>query len=341
MRENAVSKNNLIVGVDWLAFTIHGNYTIEEIIEFMGFTLRDFQEMPNGANGYKRMKKHENISILYDGAENMGIHVNITGSSIATLLETYKESLSVSTPFGKAYEMWEETTLAHFCNEILKIGHIARIDLAIDDYGAKYYTPSDILEKLSKGRIVSKWRTYQSNRENVIADNEKVGHTLYFGSKQSDIRLRIYDKKLERNKNLKPDDKNYIHEEWTRWELQLRGERADEIARKLSKEMLLGNVAIGVLSNYFRVIKLDDINKSRCSSESKWQHFTDKVEKLRITVQKDPKTLNEEVKQFEIQQGRKVAKMLYAHGGDANYFLDLAFRFEDKLTPHDREQLGI
>lgn len=344
MQDFKVDINGLIVGVDWLSFTVHAVDGVDDIITFMGFDLTDFKEMPSGSHGYKRMKKHENISVLYDGAENMGIHVNITGSSITTLLEAYNNTLLIETGFGtmaRDVYTWEETTLSRFCLEVLKIGHFTRIDLAIDDHGMKYYSLDEIADKIARGRIVSKWRTYQDNKERIIADNEKVGQTMYFGSKQSDIQMRIYDKKLERNKGLSIDDESYIHEDRIRWELQLRDERAEETARQLSNNMLLGEVAIGILSNYFRIIKLDDSNKSRCSLESKWERFVNKVSKLRITVVKEVKTLDEQMKQFEHQEGRRVCKYLYANGGDVNSFVDLAQRFECKLTPRDREELGL
>jgi len=344
MQDFKVSMNDLKIGIDWLSFTVHCGYTVEEIITFLGFDLRNFREMPNGSHGYKRMKKYENISILYDGSENMGIHVNVTGNSIALLLETYNNTLLIDTGFGdKAREVytWEETTLSRFCLEVLKIGHFTRIDIAIDDLGMKYYSLDEIVDKLAKGCIISKWRTFQNNKECTISDNQKVGQTLYFGSKQSDILMRVYDKKLERNKSLLPNDDKYIHDDWIRWELQLRSERADEVARLISNNTLLSEVAIGVLSNYFRVVKLDDSNKSRCSSEFKWERFIYNVCKLRITVKKEPKTLDEEIEQFEKQQGRKVAKMLFAHGGDIGYFGNLAHRYKDRLTLHDREQLDI
>lgn len=333
--------NGLMVGIDWLSFTVHSDYSPNELIEFMGFDPELFRTMPNGANGYKRMRKHENISILYDGSENMGIHVNITGASIATLLESYKETLSVNTPFGKAYELWEETALSKFLTEVLKIGHITRIDLAIDDHGVNFYTTDEIIEKLKNGQIVSKWRTSQNNEENVIANNEKVGHTVYFGSTQSDIRMRIYDKQLERNKGLSVTDERYHNEKWVRWELQLRKERAESIAKLLANKIPLGQVSIGVLANYFRIINLDDRNKSRCTLEDKWECFVNDVRKLKITLKKEPKTLEEEIEQFVHQNGRKIAKIVVYNGGDLSYFGDIACRYESRLTQEDRQQLGI
>lgn len=343
MQENQEkTSNNLIVGVDWLSFTVHDDtFSPEILIDFMGFSRHNFRNMPNGANGYKRMMKFQDISILYDGAENMGIHINITGSSVATVLDAYKKTLIVETPFGNAYDLWEETILARFLRELLKIGHITRIDLAIDDFGCKYYNIDEIIKKQASGKILSKWRSSRKFLESTVAENSKVGQTIYFGSPQSEIMMRIYDKKLEQNKSLEVNDENYIHEDWVRWELELHKERANEVCRLLSNGQALGKVAIGVLSYYFRIIKLDDSNKSRCSNELKWQKFIDNVSQLRITVKKEQKTLDEELKQWEHQNGRKVAKFFEYMGGDLGYFGELACRNYHKLTPHDKEQLGI
>ncbi len=333
----------LEVKIDWLSFTVQGAYTVDEVIEFMGFDLANFREMPSGANGYKRMKKHENISVLYDGAENMGIHVNVTGSSIATLLETYKNSISEVTPFGyKAFELqsWNDTILSLFLTKLLKIARITRLDLAIDDIGVKYYTLDEIEKKQEKQQIVSKWRSCKTLRENTIADNVKIGHTLYFGSTQSEIQLRIYDKQLEQNKGILDDTTNLIVTPWVRWELELHDDRANQCAKLLANNSIIGDVAFGILSHYFRIIKHDDSNKSRCSSETKWDKFIGNVKRLKLTVKKEEKTLDEEQKQWEHQNGRKVAKMFAKNGGDGDYFVDLAYRFEDKLTPRDKEQLG-
>lgn len=342
MQENQVlTSNNLTVSVDWLSFTIHDeDYSPEVLIDFLGFEREQFRNMPNGASGYKHMLKFENISILYDGADNMGIHVNITGSSVATVLETYKESLVVDTPFGKAYDLWDETVLAHLLGEILKLGKVTRLDLAIDDFGCSYYGLDEISNKISHGKICTKWRTSRNLCEKNVADCEKVGHTIYFGSSQSEIQLRIYDKQLEQNKTKDINDENYIHYSWVRWELELLKDRANEVARLLSQNTGLGEIAIGVLANYFRIIKLDDSNKSRCSIESKWAKFVENVSKLKITVKKAEKTLEEEIKMFEHQNGRKVAKILFAMGGDKDYFGDLGNRYKEKLTPQDKEQLA-
>ncbi len=100
--------NGLAASIDWISFTVMQLNDVLDVIEFMGFSSNDFTEMLTGANGYKSRIQHntQNIKILYDGANNdMGIHVDISGSAIAVLLATYKETLATITPFGKGYDL--------------------------------------------------------------------------------------------------------------------------------------------------------------------------------------------------------------------------------------------
>jgi len=342
MSENKVLLNNgLSVSIDWLAFTVQLDYSVEDVIEFMGFNLALFREMPNGANGYKRMRKYNDISILYDGSTNMGIHVCITGNSICTLLKSYKDTLQIDTPFGRAYDMWEDKVFSHFLNSVLKIGQLSRLDLAIDDIGALYFDLDDITRELQGERIVTKWKTYKTYLDNVFAGNEKVGHSIYFGSRKSEIMLRIYDKKLEQNRTLSVDDEKYIHSEWVRWELELHKGRADKVAELISKGIPLGEVAIGVLSHYFRIIQNDDCNKSRCSNNLLGDMFVSSVRSLRITTKKEERSMDDTVKTFERQNMRTIAKIWHYKGGDMGYFSDLACRGNEKLTLQDKIQLGL
>lgn len=334
-----VVDNGLTVSIDWLSFTVTDLNSVGAVIEFMGFDSGCFRDMPNGANGYKRMKKYDNINILYDGANGMGIHVNVSGSSVNTLLESFKETLSVVTPFGKAYDLWDETVTTRFLQEVLKIGHFTRIDLAIDDIGGNYYTLAELSEKLEEGLVISRWRTYRSLVESGIFGNDKVGHTIYFGSSQSDIMMRVYDKQLEQNKGLEPDSDRYIDTAWVRWELELHKKRADKFVDVLVSGIPFGEAVIGVLYNYFRIIQNDDCNKSRCSLDVKWKKFVCNVRKLRITIRKEEKTLDEQAYQFERQNGRKMALLFCYKGGDLEYFGDIAYKYRNKLTAKQLEQL--
>lgn len=331
--------NGLIVSIDWLSFTIKYVDTVSEVIDMLGFDEVLFREMPKGSNGYKRHKKMlgHNISVLYDGNDGMGIHVDVSGSDIYTLLSSFRETLVVDTPFGVAYDMWQETTLQCLLRTITGLGQITRLDLAIDDLGGNYYSLQEVLALLKNGNYVSRFRRNRSLEERENTD--VIGQTIYFGSPQSEIMLRIYDKKMEQNKNLSPDSENYIDYEWIRWELQLRNDRAMECARILLNGVPLGSVSIGILSYYVRFIKNDDSNKSRCSMEDKWKQFLSDVEQLRICASPRARTIDDKKRWLKEQVAPSLAIVLMKEQGDMTFIYDLIRNGEFRISERDKSLL--
>ena len=151
--------------------------------------------------------------------------------------------------------------------------------------------------------------------------------------------LRVYDKKLEQNKNLLPEDENYIDHEWVRWELELHKERATLAAQSLADGVSIGEVTIGILSNYVRIVYGNDLNKSRRPMEDTWQRFIDDIQTLRITMKKEMRTYSDFESWFDRGMGKSVAKIVYMNGGEVGYFADLASRYKCKFTTQDVEQL--
>lgn len=337
-------ENGLKVSIDYLSFTITDSMSVIDVIEFMGFNPLLFEDMPRGANGYKHMMKCpvNGISILYDGNEDMGIHVNVTGQGIAPLLEAFQETLASDTPFGKGYDLWGEIVLSHFIHEVLEIGHFSRIDTAIDDFGANYYTPDNVFALYQQGKIVSKWRTAQRN-DNWDFPNQCSGYTLYLGSRSSTLFLRIYDKKLEQNGKKSASDNNYIVYDWIRWELQFKDERANELASQLinCNEQGVGKIVVGILSYYFRIIQLDDTNRSRCSNEEKWNEFIGTIDKLRLCISRHQKTIAEKELWVQSQVAPSLALLLFYHNGESDFLNDMALKALPRISPSDKERLRI
>lgn len=134
-------KNGLLASVDYIAFTVTAPMTTAEVILMMGFSPAEFVELPRGGFGYKRQLKNESngISVLFDGAEDMGIHVNITGKGVGSLLAAFHDTLLENNPFDDSLSSaMNETVLGLFFQEVLKVGHFSRIDAAIDDKGGNF-----------------------------------------------------------------------------------------------------------------------------------------------------------------------------------------------------------
>lgn len=322
-----VLATGLRVSVDWVAFTVKDEkMTVKSVIEFLGFDVAMFSQAPRGANGYKSMMNLDGypLSVLSDGKPDMGIHVNVGGSAIGHMLKHYYNARCSPTPFGgDAFEVddFAQTVMVNFLSEVNKIATFSRLDIAVDDCGdTVHFTLPDVSHALSMGLCVSKFRNYSNNiTRKVSRPDELVGGTIYFGSGSSDIRLRIYDKRLEQNAKAGAEVITY---DWVRWEFQLRNERATSFAHLLLSGVSFPDAVVGMFNNYFRIIVNDDSNRSRCSISPRWLAFLGSLEKVRLYVSDHPKTLDDK-KAWLIQQVLPtLTGVILADGGSLDIITD-------------------
>ena len=322
------------MSITFLKFT-----TVTEVLHFLGLKDEMFAKMDKGANGYKQMLRcsENGMSILFDGGgDNMGIHVNIPGKAVTTVLLAFKETLAVDTPFGVGYNCWEENLFATFCLKLSEVGKFTRLDLAVDDFGGKYFKPQEVFDKFQDNCVVTKFRKCTRN-DKYDQPQHCCGYTVYFGSRDSDIMLRIYDKKLEQNNKLK--EENQLTEEWTRWELELKNERANQFAKEFSSKDVFGKSVMGVLSCYIRIIQKDNENKTRCSVDPVWSAFVNGVEKLRLTLKKEVRTLWHKLSWVESQVAPTLCALLISFGGDLSSFSDMLQENVWRISSADKEML--
>ena len=333
--ESLEMKNGLQVRVDWLSFTIKVPFSVLDVMTFMGYQVDDFQLLPRGAQGYRTCHrlKSQSVSILSEGREDMGIHVDIGGASIADVLQHFREARSSETPFGDLAYSTEDfcgTVLLDFLRSVSEFGNFTRIDLAIDDLGCNFYTIPDLISILDDGRFSSrfkKWRTFCERKCN----GAKMGETLYLGDRSSDIMLRVYDKVLEQL-----GDSFAFGFKWVRWELELKSDRAEETVKHLLSGMSVGSVCIGILSNYFRIVELDKSRLCRCSTDPLWQRFIDGIEKLTLYSAPDPKTVDD-TKRWLLQQiAPSLALAVGADGGDMSFIYRLIDSGEQRMNSRQR-----
>ncbi len=335
--------NSLSASIDWIAFTSTIIPNMKEMAEFLGYRESDFQLLPRGANGYKKMYRLDGfpVTILTDGNEDMGVHVVISSSAISDLLEHFKNSITLDIPFAKdvlSLSDFDNTVMIEFLQQVRSIGWFTRFDLAIDDFGAHFFTVEDVRDFLDRQDVVSKFRTWRDVYESTFV-NEKTGHTLYFGSRQSDIMLRVYDKQLEqKQKALRLSDDvpaEDASDAWVRWELELKNKRADMAVDFLINRKQIGEIVMGILDNYVRLIVPDDSNRSRCSSHPLWEAFVGAVGKLRLFVREAQKTI-EDKKRWHVRQCLPtLAGVIIADGGSLDiitqHFDDAVSRMSSSL----------
>lgn len=244
---NAISTENLIL-FDWLTFTSHAD-SPESLMQLLGLQDVPWQKMEKGRNGYRQRYFFENISILYDGAENMGICVDMSGTGCRAF-ETYSKI------------NWQELM------EILHFGsgdyNVTRLDMAFDDHTG-ILDIDELRDDTDDHLYVSRSRTWK-------VEYGSAGTTIYHGSPKSNMYIRIYDKAAER-------DLEGIH--WIRVEMQMR----DEIATGFIDGLMIHPTGVqfrGVLHNYLRYVVNPgtDENMSRWPMAEYWDQLLEGVQRI-------------------------------------------------------------
>lgn len=185
-----------IVLYDWLSFTSK-KHTPEELIQALGLTHCPWQET-KGAHGYRDRKYFSCISVHYNGREDMGVWVELSGQGCRTF-----ESLSSKS--------WDDL-FQWITAQQLKI---TRLDVAFDDHTG-VLDIAQIVEDTRQQHYVSRsdyWETVLSSK----------GSTVQIGSPKSKVLVRVYDKAAERH--CEPGT------HWIRVELQLRDDRAAQFCK--------------------------------------------------------------------------------------------------------------
>lgn len=336
MQKEILLSNGLYCRIDWIEFTVdtvNSDYSaFKHYLECLGFFIESFDDTQRGGIGYQRSFKHitEDIYGYFSGNSDMGIHFRVCGSAVNCFLDTYLSKYKVDTPFGLGYDVgeYDTTYIAPMLFEyILTIGHFTRIDLAIDDIGCKYYSCGDIVDLVSKGCCVGKFKHWKNVSEKSLA-SVGLGHTVYFGSRKSDVMLRIYDKSLEQG---------LTSVKWIRWELELKHERADTVANFISSHKDLGYIAVGILNEYIRFIIPDNSRRCRCSVAPLWLAFIDNCSKIPLSLAPRERSIDKKVQWIDKQVKPTIAGLLTAFDGDMTFLtenLNVAF---DRLNYKDKQ----
>ena len=258
MMKNAISEN--VILFDWLTVSC------KEEDPWYWVTLLHMEDaawsaMEKGRNGYRNGLYFGSISILYDGNPGMGICLDMSGQGCRTF-EEYG-----SGDFIALFRLFSQDERFH----------ITRLDVAFDDHSGILDIRQLFYDTDDQGggqQFVSKFR--KSKIEKSFKDG-RPGISIYHGSEQSDIMIRIYDKAAERGL---PETQH-----WVRVELQLRRDRASQFAFTAVSEPI-GTLFRGVLVNYVRYVDDPgtDSNCWRWPMKSYWAELIDQVGRITLFV---------------------------------------------------------
>lgn len=238
-------KTNLVL-YDWVSFTskVH---TPEELISALGLAHCPWTET-TGARGYRDRKYFGCISVHYNGRDDMGVWVEMSGQGC----RNFEDLTKLPNKWVDLFEFIEKNNL-----------HMTRLDVAFDDHTG-ILDIDRIAYDTENHNFVSRMNAWQVTRSDK-------GTSCQIGSPKSKVLVRIYDKAAERG---------YTDRHWVRVELQMRDSRAAEF---IKLPMPVGEAFAGVLLNYLRYVEpTDDSNKSRWPMASYWSDLVGDVSRISV-----------------------------------------------------------
>jgi phage replication initiation protein len=195
---------------------------------------------------------------------------------------------------GGALKMLQRDPVATLCDFRDMQGKFTRIDVAADDFEGLL-----ILELIRSKLIAKEFVSYARNVTEVKA-LQGIGHTLYFGSRESESFMRIYDKRAEQT-NAGIELK--FEGPWVRVEMEFKHKRADAVGAYIySHRDAWGIEAAGWFRNFLEFKERGaDSNVSHWLPSSWWLDFLERASKARIVVASEERTL-EDVKDWVQKQ---------------------------------------
>ena len=307
--------------IDWLAFTVPTS-DVAEVKKVLG---GDWVLSEGGFRGYPK------CWISADGVQGVGkmgtgamrspkeVHVDLSAGIVSTW------------PFQKV----RETLGWIFDHE----GHPTRIDCALDDRKG-LVSLHQIKQAVEAGQCLTRAEQFKIVTGSSIDKGTVTGETLYFGSPASRTMLRVYNKQLE----MQHKGRENWHEFGIRWELEFKKERAlacGLFLRKLDEEEWC-RCAVSFLRAFidFRQTTREEEGWARCQAPlvDWWAELTDGLEKCRLHVGKEVKSLDQVMGWAE----RALAPMLAVlkEGAGSDWLNQMIEEGVQRWRPHHRRLLN-
>lgn len=276
-------KNSLTALIDWCQITVKDVdlFTVITDILKIPLSLMELQNKGKGIAGHELVAGFDNIKILKPTGKIQynGFQILMSGSGC----RNYENFLVIN----------KETWFDFFARVCQYHVNFPRIDLAIDDH-KPYLNIPELIRLTKQGLISSQLRNYSENASGELSESIPVhkGNTLYLGSSNSDFRIVFYEKGYEQAEKFgKELDLN-----WNRYELRFRQERANKVVQELIARRDVAEIAMSVLNGKIRFLEQPE-NKSTSRKRlyptyPPWELFMQDIEKIKLTIQPQKKTLN-------------------------------------------------
>jgi phage replication initiation protein len=336
----SVAPPERVAFVDYLRFSFTGNAweSPEDALEHwqrrlsvgIGTGPREYdagewEVLEHGHHMYRRtVMLTRGIKIYYDGSQpGMGICVEVSGQGCREL-ESRGVVKSAWTCQGKAGQAvssddfgWERF-LSHLVN--MDGVNITRLDIALDDR-SNALDLQLMKAKAERQEICTRLKKFYPVLGVNLQTGEVEGITLNFGSRESAVMVRAYDKAAEQG----------VGGSWNRVELEAKGDHAHALADAISSGQSLKVVA-SVIRKYVDFKEVGG-GKQKCRWETSpwWQEFLGWVEKTRLTVSKAKPTLSRVHEYLRYQVAPSLATVFHALDQNMGVLLELLQEGTERL----------
>lgn len=222
-------------------------------IELLGMTGVSW-EIGSGTHGYSKRLWFEGVNIHLPSEEQHNVWLEMSGSGCRAF-ETYGHG-----DWQKVFDF-----ALRWCN-------ITRLDVSFDDKSGILDMEKLVGDTYFRREYVTKCNKHHVRMDMDDRTPDDNGITIYHGSRQSNLMVRIYDKAQQ----LKRYD-----EHWVRVEMELHRENA---RRFLELEGTIGEKWAGVLLNYVRYVDPDpvDSNRWRWPLKDYWSNLVKAAQPMKL-----------------------------------------------------------
>ena len=305
-------KNEIIC--DWLEYTGLTDLVDvdkeKEKIKDWGFNIKKMKALETGLFGYKNRLFFNGQSILYNGNYGMRVHFIMSGKGVRHYETEHDTSKLIKTL------VYDEENI-----------NFSRIDLAMDikDESIDFKT---MLEYLYANNVVTRFKQYKYIAEKEISEDSQVttGESIYFGSKSSDLFIRIYDKAKEQDN---------FDANWIRIEIVYKRERANTLALYIADEKKsIGYIFSATLNNYIRFVNpTADTNKRRWPMASWWQDILETSKSISLSMKPEEIDIDKLENWVNKQVAPSLAVIKEYYQGDMQKIEEIIINGTERINP--------
>lgn len=269
-------REHLTAVIDWCQVTLKDvtpREIAEDILRIPYFLMRN--DMRSGIKGYRPMMCYDDIRVFepMGGNSDNGYQLLMSGQGCRNF-EVFLEANN---------ETWFD-----FLERVRDYGaNFPRLDLAIDDHKT-YFRISKLAKMAKEGLVVCRMRIGSEQGSFTLQNNKRMGDTINFGSRTSELFMTFYEKGYEQAEKLGLQDEE-IDKKWNRYELKFRQKKACRVVDELIKRREVYTTAMDALNSSIRFIKNPgedgDKTKWRWPMWEPWAWFMRDVGKIKLSME--------------------------------------------------------